>query len=363
MHTTLEYRTFDELLDSVKIDLKTYDLEGMIEGQELLKIAIRINRELGLKLNPNQQECIEIHDNKGRLPINFHVLNYALICEEKSSNVIVENSIRKTFMEDAAEMMLSMKEMLNSRQSLREESYTVTLNPGINIIKHSLKTTDIMVQVIDNETGGILNYEFGVANEGEVSILNDAIGAVENVRIMLIGRDLGNYSKGIAEISTDTEGYAIIKYLKSNRCVTYSHNAPIEIKNERTVNKIHHSHEASHYSAYLKSNFIHTNFSEGVVYLNYAGTMEDSDGNLLVLDHPFVNEYYEYSFKERIFENMFANGEATVLSRLQMYSQKIRAVKNNAFSYVNTPDFRVLKNIHDVNKRAMHHKYYNMFKS
>ena len=38
MLTEVEYRTFDELLDSVKIDLPTIDLENSIEPQQLIKL-------------------------------------------------------------------------------------------------------------------------------------------------------------------------------------------------------------------------------------------------------------------------------------------------------------------------------------
>ena len=48
----LKYRTFDELLDSVKSDLKTYDLSGAIEPETLIKVADRISYELGLKISP-----------------------------------------------------------------------------------------------------------------------------------------------------------------------------------------------------------------------------------------------------------------------------------------------------------------------
>ena len=32
--------------------------------------------------------------------------------------------------------------------------------------------------------------------------------------------------------------------------------------------------------------------------------MENEEGDLLVLDHPYCNEYYEYALKQRILENM-----------------------------------------------------------
>jgi hypothetical protein len=37
--------------------------------------------------------------------------------------------------------------------------------------------------------------------------------------------------------------------------------------------------------------------------------MENEEGDLLVLDHPYCNEYYEYALKQRILENMLFDGE------------------------------------------------------
>ena len=114
--------------------------------------------------------------------------------------------------------------------------------------------------------------------------------------------------------------------------------------------------------AEIKGNHLLTNFKSGHVYLSYQGAMEDNDGNLLVLDHPYCNEYYEYALKERILENMIFAGEQ-VSQQLGLIQNKLRASRNNALSFVNTPDFAEMKKIWDVNRRAQYHNYYNMFKS
>ena len=89
---------------------------------------------------------------------------------------------------------------------------------------------------------------------------------------------------------------------------------------------------------------------------------KDDDGNLLVLDNPYTNEYYEYAIKQRIFENLFMAGEP-VQNHLQLMSGQLRAARNNALSFVNTPDFAEMKKLHDVNRKAQYHNYYNMFKN
>jgi hypothetical protein len=90
--------------------------------------------------------------------------------------------------------------------------------------------------------------------------------------------------------------------------------------------------------------------------------MEDDEGNLLVMDHPLVNEFYEYALKQRIYENLYMSGE-NVVNFLQLVEQRLKAARNNALSFVNTPDFRELKQVWEMNRKAQYHNYYNMFKS
>ena len=80
MSVSHKYRTFDELLESVKVDFNTYNLEGMIEPQQLIKVAIRVNYDLGLRINRTNSAVIDIENNKGQLPSDFQTLNFAAIC-------------------------------------------------------------------------------------------------------------------------------------------------------------------------------------------------------------------------------------------------------------------------------------------
>ena len=89
--------------------------------------------------------------------------------------------------------------------------------------------------------------------------------------------------------------------------------------------------------------------------------MEDDEGNLLVMDHPYANEYYEYAIKQRIFENLFMAGEP-VNNHLQLVTQQLRPARNNALTFVNTPDFATLKQTWEMNRKAQYLNYYRMFK-
>ena len=43
MSVSKKYRTFNQLLDDVTVDFSAYALEGMIEPQQLIKVATRVN--------------------------------------------------------------------------------------------------------------------------------------------------------------------------------------------------------------------------------------------------------------------------------------------------------------------------------
>jgi hypothetical protein len=91
--------------------------------------------------------------------------------------------------------------------------------------------------------------------------------------------------------------------------------------------------------------------------------MEDDDGNLLVLDHPYCNEYYEYAIKQRIFENLLMSGETNIATHLQLMSTQLRAARNNALGFINTPDFGEMKRTWEMNRKAQYSNYYDMFKN
>ena len=64
MAVSHKYRTFDQLLNDVTIDFSNYALEGMIEPQQLIKVAIRVNYDLGLRINSVKEILVHIEHSK-----------------------------------------------------------------------------------------------------------------------------------------------------------------------------------------------------------------------------------------------------------------------------------------------------------
>lgn len=114
------------------------------------------------------------------------------------------------------------------------------------------------------------------------------------------------------------------------------------------------------YHGEIKDGYIYTDINCGRLYISYEGNLEDDEGNLLVMDHPLVNEFYEAALKERLLQNLYINGE-DVLQRWQMIKQDLRVARINALSFINMPDYEEIQEVHQSNRRKMFHQYYRIF--
>jgi hypothetical protein len=76
----IEYRTFDELLDSVRLDMTSWNQTGDIDAAMLIKIAQKVNYELGLRIYMPKETVLEIDHRRSKLPADFYQLQLALLC-------------------------------------------------------------------------------------------------------------------------------------------------------------------------------------------------------------------------------------------------------------------------------------------
>jgi hypothetical protein len=283
-----KYRTFDSLMEDVSIDFSSYALEGMIDAAQLIKVATRVNYDLGIRIHRTKQVVLDVEHNKARLPHDFAYLNYAFICGDYNVEVSMPSG---THIEDVA--------------------VDYVPDPGFT----------------DSCSDGTCN---------DVCVIQNC---------------------------PDGEEYKLIHKVAPSQYRSYTAFSPLRITNVNDATcDCPNINVRSEMIAEIKDGFLKTNFKTGKVYLNFQGAMEDNEGNLLVLDHPYCNEYYEYALKQRILENMIFAGEP-VGNQMGLIEQRLRAARNNALSFVNTPDFAELKKMWLVNRKAQYHNYYNMFKS
>ena len=272
MSVSHKYRTFNQLLEDVSVDFSTYALEGMIEPQQLIKVATRVNYDLGLRIHRTKEAVIDIEHSKGALPEDFAYLNFAFMC----GTYTVNNSMPAGTVVDT--------------------TYTKYV-PDPGDPKQCVTPTDCkdvcVVQTCPKEDGRTTTYD-------------------EHIVVQFIGA--GQYRT--------FSNYMPLKIGQSNRVLCDCPNVNVQAID----------------IAEIKDNYLLTNFKTGHVYISYQGAME------------------------RILENMIFAGE-NVSQQLGLIQVRLRASRNNALGFVNTPDFAEMRKIWDVNRRAQYHNYYNMFKS
>ena len=77
---TLQYRTFESVLDDIRVDMPNFAMEGRIESAQLIKVARLTNYKMGLRILQSKEKAIEVRNHLARLPDDFFVMNYAFLC-------------------------------------------------------------------------------------------------------------------------------------------------------------------------------------------------------------------------------------------------------------------------------------------
>jgi len=316
---TVRYRTFDQLLDDVQVDFQNLSLQNMIEPQQLIKVAKRVTYDLGLRIMMTKEVMLDVKNNKVKLPDDFFVLNYALICDEVTINEPVSQG---THIEEV-------------RLTPQYQQTTSIVNPC---------------------TDGPVNCQTCGTACGGCNCASSPASCVNPPETQYC-------VKPKIQINCKGDTYELVQVVKSQER-TYKRLWPLRmINNPQTIDcDCPNLYARSEEEAWIRDGFLFTNFEHGKVYITYQGQLEDEDGNLLVPDHPEINEYYEYAVKQRILENLLMNDEP-VTAKLNLVEQRLKIARNYAKSIVNTPNFAEMKQVWEANRKAMYARYYEPFKS
>jgi len=322
---TLKYRRFDQLLSDVKVDFQNFALEDLIDNQTMMKVARKCNYDLGMRIYKTKETLLDIEHFKVRLPDDFFVFNFGTLC----SNHI----------------------------------HTEILPQGTHL------------EEVPAGTGNVLLPPYRTQPIGDISCTDGTVcptclqtqcacqtpsfdGLVYSPS--MVGGDW--CAKPRVFMNCKNEGWEVIQ-VASTRTTTYSTITPVKIKpNPESVEcGCPNLYMKCADEIWIKDGFIHSNLRHGKLYVSYQGLLEDDEGNILVPDHDGLNDFYEYSLKERILENLYFNGE-DVERKLLFVAEKRKVAKGYAKSIVNTPNFSELKELFRQNRKAQYAKYYAMFK-
>ena len=325
---TLKYRSFDQLFEDVTVDFNTFALENMIEPQTLIKVARRLNYDLGLRINQTKEAVLEICHGKVKLPDDFYVFNYAMVCSENEQVIGYDgyasgtNIVEVPYKEAPSTVNQCAPETVNCRSC------------NANPCKHTAACD--------------LNYPIVDPIPTEYDPNNPYGNTCVPPRVFM-------NCKG--------DKWELVQILNTGQTRRYTNLVPLRMRASREIDcECPNLYADVPNEGWIKDGFLFTNFETGKVYLNYQGELTDDQGNLMVPDHELLNDYYEYALKQRLLENLFMNGE-DVSQRIQIIEQRFKVARNQALSLVNTPNFKEMEKLWWTNRKAQYSKYYDMFKS
>lgn len=308
---TLKYKTLEQLLAEVKSDFESYNQEDLIKPHQLIKVAKRVNKDLGLRINKTKNVVLEIEHGRAKLPDDFMVLNFMYIL---GSFKVKVPSIQGTHVEQVN---------INAPEYFQAPDKIDVCAVPEPCPEPEPECPD-PCQAPEPCGCNTCNCDTWLNCKGEEMKL------IQKIKFQT--REWTEFYR-ITLINTDEAMYDPL------------------CPNDRWQ---------ARNTAFIKDDYIYTSFKEGKLYINYEALMVEN-GDILVLDHDIINEYYEYALKDRIIENLMVNGETVTQQLERRIAIKYKESRNNALSIVNTPDFAELKKVWTMNRKAMFNKYYRQF--
>ncbi len=363
---SLKYRTFDQLLADVQLDFINYTLENYIEPQQLIKVAARCNYDLGLRINMTHEALLDVEKGRVKLPDDFYTLNFAMIC---GHHFILESFPSGTHIEERNLAAIPKEQPL-----FVDPCAAPVVCSGCNTTPCGCNPSSASVfacnqpQTTCSSCGGAGCSSCGITGSCD----NCGGTGCPSCTTTPTCSDLqfnplvpfGNIcNKPRVFMNCKNECFELIQIVHA-QIRRHSVLMPLRIiDNAQGIEcGCPNLYIRSKDEAWIKNGFLFTNFNCGKVYINYEGSMQDSDGNLLVPDYDGLNNYYEYALKHRILENLMMNDE-NVAGKLQLIEQRLKVARNNARNIVLTPNFKEMKELFWQNRRAQYMKYYMQFAS
>lgn len=353
----LKYRTLSQIVDAASIDLSHFYADGVIETAELISIVQEINWELGIQIQATKETVLDIDNGRTKLPNNFDFMNFGFICShytqyftsQSLTQFEVPFNVPQTPVETCPCWTVT---------SLGAQCPVIACDGTQSIVYFppnddgSAKTTKICAILVDVDKAGgapITAATFSNCLKNTDNLFscdipaNCGCGTPLPNGCALPNPDPWNQSK-VYTICNGSVGIRVVQATET-QVLHYSFKQPLYLQPSRSASAFcsNANMRSCAVNGFLRDGYIITpNLNCGTIYINYQGILEDEQGNLLAIDHPKLNQYYNYAVKERILENLYLNGEPDIERRLQLVSQKKQQYKGEAMTVAYTPDFKVM---------------------
>jgi len=386
----LKFRKFDDLINEVYVDLPSFAREGMVEPGQMIKVAQRVNYEIGLKIHGTKETILHIEHGRAKLPSDFYILNHALLCHHyiahepglfngiQSEDVVVP-IIPPTNITTCPCWTVEAFEPNGTPTKYKKcddgLDYGIVFPLGTTkICAQSIQQTDPSFQQLTITTD---HFCYNDPNSGTFTCDKPEKPCCTPVSEPAVDCGLINpdpwRQDRVYTVCDDTMQVNVIEY-RSDQIREYREFERIRMipSKEASAFCVNTQFHDAYHQGYIRDGYIyvptlrdhhHNMHGHAKVYICYLGAMEDEEGNLMVLDHPKINEYYEWAIKARIFENMYLNGEPDVERRLQLAQAQLKTARAEALSIATMPDFYEFQKTIENNRRAQYAKYLHPFSS
>lgn len=347
---SIKYKSFNSLLSDVRSDFSNYALENLIDPASLVRVARRVNYDLGLRLHQTKEALLDLEKGRVRLPDNFHSMNFAMMCGSHTETIVLPQG---THIEER-----SVIPKYRSTPANLDTCQAPVVCSNCHLVPCGCSTT--VLQTALPSCGCNCGQ-----NPCACPQTNVCDGLAFNPK-----EPFGDFWKQPRVfLNCKGECMELIQTVNTQTRV-HKHLFPLRfINNPQGITcgcpGLYFRCEDE---AWIKDGWLYTNYNNhnhqhcGQLYINYEGEMEDDSGDLLVPDHPVIIEYHEAALKERILENLLMNGEDTA-QKLQYWGEKRKVAKGAAKAIVRMPNFAEMQELYYQNRRAQWNKYYASFSS
>ena len=295
-----DYITLSSLMSSVREDLKLYDEANLINENNVIKIIAECNSKLGERIYKSKAAYIDVKDGYADIPIDLY----------KIENIFAVADCKAPISSGG----------INAHNQVL---YTDRNSPAY-------VTADKIIPIAKITTSKPIGCD-DCNNCGTCSNCTDyCVSALEK-------EDIYDTYKRLIPLSLSE------KVMSS--CTDYfpGHNW------------------RGQYSVDLQEGRFKLGFNTGKIFLSWLGNLISDDGEIMIPFHPRLNNYYEYSVKEKILMDIFINSEADVEKKLQFVSKLKSEAYYDAFNYLQTAKAGQWSKMQKQRKIEYFNKWYSAF--
>ena len=376
----LQFRSLDQLLGEVKTDFYSFDQESLIQTSELIKIAQVCNYDLGLRIYKTKETILDVKHGRCKLPADFYIMNFALYCASYNVSwgrygyptgyglqvVPPAQPAAPTLTTCPCWTVVSLG--AQTSVTMCDGSTETVFFPAND--DGSAKTTKICALSITPHPTLTLTEGSGCywdAINGYLCDLPEDCGCTPSIvnTCEAVNPDPWKQAR-VQSFCKDRTSELVIVEERSGWNREYTNFVPVTFVPTKYASDFSNPDRfpsGTCVQAQIKDGFIYiTGVDCAKLYINYQGTLEDDDGNLLVLDHPMINMYYEAAVKERILQNLYFNTLEQKYNTAWKEAKQIwKEERQRALSISNTPEVYEMQQTYQLMRREKEWRFFNPF--